>query len=75
MEGFNVGEVRWDDCCKCEVLLNVNIFLRVVWGEMCGDIDGGEKGGEINLDNLVWVELRGDVNDDEVGDVLVIIVD
>lgn len=71
--GLSVGDVIWD-CWKCDGLLNVKIFLRVVWGEMWGDIEGGEKGGDISFDNLVCVELRGDVNDDDVGDVLLLII-
>ena len=48
----------------------MNTLPSAVLGEMCGDIDGGEKGGETNLDNPVCVELSGDVNEDDAGDVL-----
>lgn len=49
--------------------------MKTLPREVCGDIEGGEKGGDTSLDSPVCEELRGDVNDDEAGDVLLTIAD
>ena len=74
LAGLSVGDVMCD-CWKCEVLSNVNTLPRVVWGEIWGDIEVGEKGGDANLDNPVCVEFRGDENEDAAGEVFVTIAD